>query len=214
MTSLPRTGRRAAAVAALTCVAALVTACGSAGSPAAAPTVTVTATAGASSGPSAPPPASPAAVPTSPAPAGPPPCPTSALHVKRGASQGAAGSIYTGIDFTNIASTTCSLFGYPGVSFVTGTGGSQLGPAAKQNTGSARRLVVLRPGQSAHAVLQIVQAANYPAAKCQPVTAHALKIYPPNQTAPLYLSYTTQTCAKKIQILIVSAVRFGSGSSV
>jgi hypothetical protein len=213
MTTLPRAGRRAAAGAALTCIAALVTACGSAGSPAAAPTVT--ASAGAASGPpSAPPPASPAVVPTSPPPAGPPPCPTSALHVTRGVSQGAAGSIYTGIDFTNIASTTCSLFGYPGVSFVTGTGGSQLGPAAKQNTGSARHLVVLRPGQTAHAVLQIVQAANYPAAKCQPVTAHALKIYPPNQTAPLYLGYTTQTCAKKIQILIVSAVRFGSGSSV
>lgn len=218
MTSSATAARRLIAGAALPCVAALVTACGSNGSPsggtAATPTATVTVTGTPTSAATASPGAgSPTA--TAPAtPAGPAPCTTRALQVKRGVGQGAAGSIYTAIDFVNISGATCTLYGYPGVSFVTtGTGGGQIGAAATESTQTARKLVTLAPGATANALLRIVEAGNFPASKCDPVTAHWLQIYPPNQTTPAYLAYTSQTCSKPINILSVSVVQPGSGSS-
>jgi hypothetical protein len=116
------------------------------------------------------------------------------------------------IDLENISGVTCTLYGYPGVSFVsTGTGGGQIGPAATESPVTPRRLVTLAPGATANALLRIVQAGNYPASKCQPVTAHWLQIYPPNQTTPAYLAFNSQTCSKPLNILSVSVVQPGSG---
>jgi len=56
-----------------------------------------------------------------------------------------------------------------------------------------------------------VHAVDFPAAKCHLVTADQLKIYPPNQTTPVYLHYTSQTCAKPVQILTIGVVQAGSG---
>jgi hypothetical protein len=44
-------------------------------------------------------------------------------------------------------------------------------------------------------------------------TATSLQIYPPNQTTPIYLGYNSPTCSKPVQILTVSVVQSGSGSS-
>src|SRR5262245_25617610 len=46
-------------------------------------------------------------------------CASSGLQVKVDTSQGgaAAGSTYVPIDFTNTTSSSCTLFGFPGVSF-------------------------------------------------------------------------------------------------
>jgi Protein of unknown function (DUF4232) len=214
MTPSGTAGRRLAAGAALTGMAALVTACGASGSGTAAPTATVTVTgtptptatapAGAGSGTA-----------TAPAtPAGPAACPTRALQVKRGIGQGTAGSIYTVLDFVNISGAACTLYGYPGVSFVTtGAGGGQIGAAATESTATARKLVTLGPGATANALLRIVDAGNFPPSRCHSVTAHWLQIYPPNQTTPTYLPYTSQTCSKPVDILSVSVVQAGSGSS-
>ena len=60
-------------------------------------------------------------------------------------------------------------------------------------------------------MLQIAHAVNFPAAKCDLVTADYLQIYPPNQTTPAYLHYSSQTCAKPVRILTVSVVQAGSG---
>jgi hypothetical protein len=211
MTSFHRPLRRIIAAAVLGGIATAVAACGSSGSPAAAPTTATAPTASASAPAStAPATASPTASPT---PTGPPPCPTSALQPTLGSGNGAAGSTYYPLDFTNTSGSTCTLFGYPGASFVTGIGGSQIGRAASRNPALADELVTLAPGEVAHSTLQVVDALNYPAARCHLVTAHWLKIYPPNQTAPLYLSFTAPTCAaqaKDVNILSVQAVRPGS----
>jgi hypothetical protein len=58
-----------------------------------------------------------------------------------------------------------------------------------------------------------VDAGNYPAARCHPATARYLKVYPPNQTAPVYLRYQTLACAKRVRLLTVDVVKPGSGSS-
>jgi len=133
-----------------------------------------------------------------------------------GTGNGAAGSTYYPLEFTNASSSACTLFGYPGVSFVTatGSGGSQIGGAASRNPAVTSRLVTLAPGSTAHATLQVVNAMNYPEAECHLVTARTLKIFPPNQTAPLYLSFTAPACsghAKAVHILAVEAMQSGSG---
>jgi hypothetical protein len=146
--------------------------------------------------------------------AGPAPCPTRYLGVKAGLSQGTAGSIYQVIDFTNISNVSCTLYGYPGISFAsTGSSGGQIGLSAKENPTPPRELVTLAPGATANALLRIVDAGNFPPATCGMVTAHWLVIYPPNQTTPVYLKYTSPTCSKQVQILTVNVVQPGSGGS-
>jgi hypothetical protein len=208
-----KAGRLALTIAALTCAAA-VAGCASSGSSqpgasgssaAASPTAQGT-TPGSSNTPAV-------AVPSSSsAPAGPPACPTSSLQVKLGVGQGYAGGVYVVIDFTNTGASTCSLFGYPGVSLVKGPLYMQIGLAAKRSTTTPKTLVTLAPGATANALLQIVDALNYPSASCGPTKATALKIYPPNQTEPVYLPNTSSGCAKPVQIMYIGAVRPGSGS--
>ena len=207
-----KAGRLTVTITALTCAAA-VAGCASSGSSqpgasgssaAASPTAQGT---GSSNTPAV-------AVPSSSsAPTGPPACPTSSLQVKLGVGQGYAGGVYVVIDFTNTGASTCSLFGYPGVSLVKGPPYTQIGLAAKRSTTTPKVLVTLAPGATANALLQIVDALNYPSATCGPTKATALKIYPPNQTEPVYLPNTSSGCAKPVQIMYIGAVRPGSGSS-
>src|SRR5690348_14362647 len=207
----PRAGRLAVTIAALTCAVA-VAGCASSGSSsqpgASGSTAAASPTApGSSNTPAV------AAPSSSSAPAGPPACPTSSLLVKLGVSQGYAGGVYVVIDFTNTGASTCSLFGYPGVSLVKGPPYTQIGLAAKRSTTTPKTLVTLAPGATANALLQIVDALNYPSATCGPTKATALKIYPPNQTEAVYLPNTSSGCAKPVQIMYIGAVRPGSGSS-
>jgi hypothetical protein len=97
-----------------------------------------------------------------------------------------------------IPGSSCTLFGYPGVSFVTGPSGTQLGRAAARNPVVPAATITLGPGQAAHATLKVAEAGNYDPAQCKPVTAHWLKVFPPDQTAALYASFTTQACSARL----------------
>src|SRR5436309_3667308 len=56
-------------------------------------------------------------------------CAVSDLYVSMGRKEGAAGSVYWPIRFTNTSTTSCALRGYPGVSSLD-TAHRQIGPAA------------------------------------------------------------------------------------
>src|SRR5581483_8628516 len=64
-------------------------------------------------------------------------CQPAALQVTVNASQadGAAGSTYYQVDFTNTSSSPCEMYGYPGLSLVSAgtSAGHQIGAAAQQN---------------------------------------------------------------------------------
>jgi hypothetical protein len=202
-----RAGRLALTAAALICTAA-VAGCASSGSsqPAASgstPASSSSAPAATSSGSSN----TPAVVAPSSSAPGTPACATSALQVKLGSSDGYAGGVYVLIDFTNTSGSTCTLFGYPGVSLVTGPPYKQIGLAAKRSANSSKKLVTLAAGATANAQLQIVDALNFPSASCGPTKATALKIYPPNQTEPAYLPNTSTGCSKPVQIMYIGTVR-------
>jgi hypothetical protein len=203
--------RRALPAAALTCAAVLATGCS--GSPSTS-TASSNPAPSASSAPPTPVPATQVASPAdSVVPAEPPPCPTRSLQVKLGVSQGTAGSVFTTIDFTNISNVTCTLYGYPGVSLQTARPLHQIGKPARENPVTPRQLVTLQPGVTANALLRIVDAGNYPASTCGPVTAHYLQVYPPNQTMAAYIPYRTEGCSKPVRLMTVDVVKPGSGSS-
>lgn len=203
ISSLARPARIAAA-AVLALGVGYLAACGS--TPA--PTVTKTVTA---------PPSVPSAPATpSPAPASPaaPACLASQLSVKLAPwSSGAAGTAYQEIVLTNTSGTTCTLYGYPGVSYVTAPGGTQVGAAATRNPTYAPLLVTLgAAGGQANFTLGMVDAGVYPPVDCRQVYVDWLRIYPPGDYQSLYLQLAaqTQTCTNAgMQVLTVQTVQPG-----
>jgi len=155
---------------------------------------------------------SPVPVPTA---TGPTLCRTADLGLSLGGSDGAAGSSYTPIRFTNHGAAACTLHGYPGVSFVAGDAGTQVGPAASEDPGGMSvTTVTIAPGAVASAVLQTTQYLNYPAVTCRATAVRGLRIYPPGNTAAGFLSLPagTMACAGT-RILSVQPVQAGNGST-
>ena len=119
-------------------------------------------------------------------------CATSSLRVTKSNGNGAAGSFYFQLNFTNTGPTACTLFGYPGVSFTT-SGHAQLGsPATREPAHS--KLVTLKPGATNSATLRVTDVSVFSKDSCHPASAALIKIYPPNQTAPLYITGGTEVC--------------------
>ncbi|MDX6568146.1 MAG: hypothetical protein QOH15_724, partial [Gaiellales bacterium] len=83
--------------------------------------------------------------------------------------------------FTNGGSVRCTLRGFPGVSSFNAANGRQIGSPARRLPGAVKT-VVLAPRASASAVYGQAEALNYPKARCHPVPASGLRVYPPNQT--------------------------------
>ena len=143
---------------------------------------------------------------------GPLACAPSDLKVTLGVSQGYAGGVYEPIVFTNTSGSACSLYGYPGVSLVSAPPYMQIGLAAKRSGTVPVKLIVLTSGTSADALLQVVDALNFGTASCSPTKAAFLRVYPPNQTVPVYLPDTSEICAQPVQTLFLSAVQPGTGN--
>jgi Protein of unknown function (DUF4232) len=141
-------------------------------------------------------------------------CATRDLQIKAGSAQGAAGSLYQELDFTNIGTAACTLYGYPGVSLAAGNPVTQVGAAATRSTVAGPALVTLQPGEIGNALLRITQALNYPASTCSPASTTYLVIYPPNQTTPDYLAYKSMGCrAESVKLLTIGVVQPGANSS-
>ena len=144
---------------------------------------------------------------------GAPACPNGSLKVTQGLGQGYAGGVYEVIDFTNTSGSTCTLYGYPGVSLVAGPPYVQIGLAAKRSTNTPAKTITLAPGDVANALLQIVDALNYPTATCSPAKATNLQVYPPGQTVAIYLPNQSEACAEPVQTTFIGPVQAGSGGS-
>jgi hypothetical protein len=125
-----------------------------------------------------------------------PRCATSGLVIwLETQGNGALGSIYYNLDFTNLSGHACTLVGYPGVSAVN-LGGHTLGSAASRDNFHAPVVVTLAAGATARAVLRIVEAGNFPPSTCRPLTAAGLRVYPPNQTASKVVPFPFSACSR------------------
>ena len=139
------------------------------------------------SGSPAPGTAAPSPSPPGPPPAPVPPCAAAHLRGSIGQATGAAGTFYYPVQLTNTAGSDCALYGYPGISFVTRPSGTQIGPAATRIPTFGAQLVILAPGAVAHAPVQLPDPANFGPGACKPRTVHWLRVYPPDQPAPLFV---------------------------
>lgn len=120
------------------------------------------------------------------------PCATGQLQLTLGQGQGSAGSFDTPVILTNTGGASCSLTGYPGVSYVSGSG-AQIGPSAAEATSPATRTVVLPPGSAASADLHQPDPGDY-SSGCAPRQAQRLRVYPPNQRSPLTVTDRVTVC--------------------
>jgi hypothetical protein len=108
---------------------------------------------------------------------------------------GAAGSIYYPLQFTNLSGHACALRGFPGVSAVD-RNGHQLGSPAGWGSVTAPRTVVLAPGATAHAVLRWSDVEVTTAPGCDPVfTATELRVYPPGQYSATHAFFDLEVCS-------------------
>jgi hypothetical protein len=141
-----------------------------------------------------------------------PACATSSLVVWLNTfGSGAAGSTFFNLEFTNLGARSCTLRGYPGVSGVSLTG-AQVGSAGSRDPQHAAVTVTLKSHTTAHVVLRIVDALNYPKAACVPVTAAGLRVYPPGQTASKLVPFPFLACSRTgSNFLSVETVQPGQG---
>jgi hypothetical protein len=136
-------------------------------------------------------------------------CSTNQLSLSLGQGQGAAGSAVVPIVFTNTGSTPCTLYGYPGVSFLDGSG-KQLGVPATRNGGD-EGVVTLAPNGTANSQLQLPDPGNFPAAGCKEKTSARLLVYPPGETSTLSITDVAQVCTTPGGATSVTPVTPGSG---
>jgi hypothetical protein len=141
-------------------------------------------------------------------------CFASGLRVRLDAAAAgvAAGSYYVPLEFTNTSGRACRLAGYPAVAFASGAAGEQIGAVAAVDRSVRANAVLLSPGGVAHAWLQVVNAANYPASKCHPVTAAGLRVAAPGTASASYLAHPVAACRTAIQgseILTIHPVQGG-----
>lgn len=106
--------------------------------------------------------------------------------------QGAAGSVYMPLEFTNLSGHTCTMYGYPGVAALS-SNLRQLGSPA-QRSGGQPHTVTLPPGATANATLTYsdVVTGNCPSQYKR--TAFELQIYPPDQTQTDHALWPYVTC--------------------
>jgi hypothetical protein len=148
--------------------------------------------------------------------AGVPKCTAGNLGVWLAVDQGngAAGTIYYPLQFTNLSGHACSLTGNPGVS-VLSRSGHQLGSPANWAIKSGAHTVVLQPGQTAHTILAYHDVAVSTAPGCAPVKdAVALSVIPPDQRTATHAAFALTACSKPgvIYLTVTEPIRPGVGT--
>ncbi len=124
-------------------------------------------------------------------------CAASALTVVLDASAAgaAAGSSFVPLQFKNVSADSCTLPGFPAVSFAAAAAGPQIGSAAVQQQSGTATALILAPGQYAHAWLQILDAANFTASRCKPVVAHGLRVAFTSAATAAFVPTSIPTCS-------------------
>ncbi|KQO63813.1 DUF4232 domain-containing protein [Curtobacterium sp. Leaf261] len=124
---------------------------------------------------------------------------------------GAAGSVEITLTFTNTGSTDCTLQGWPGVSFVGGGNGTQIGSPATLDRSAAHDAQTLAPGGVVSVPLKIVQAGNFSNAECSPRDADGFRVYPPGSKTAMFIAATGYVACNdtSVSLLSVGAVTAG-----
>jgi hypothetical protein len=139
-------------------------------------------------------------------------CAPDDLSVHLGRLEGTAGSMYVPVVVTNEGKTGCRLQGYPAVALTATDRGPAIGPDATLARPYDQPLVRLAPGGKASALVQIVDATNFPPNGCEARRAEFLRFTPPgtkSSTSYLVLPSPTLTCSKPADQVLVRPVVAG-----
>jgi len=115
-----------------------------------------------------------------------------AVWVNLQQANGAAGTGYYPLEFTNISGHACGTGGYPGVS-ATGAAGKQLGDAAGRDPVYPARSVTIPAGGTAHALFSW-GSAEVSTSGCKPAKAQQLRVYPPNSRTAISTFFDLPSC--------------------
>jgi hypothetical protein len=144
-----------------------------------------------------------------------PECKANTLALSFGGSDAGMSQQYHVLRFTNTGRQTCAIVGFPGVSYVTGDNGQQVGAPAVR-TGSIGRQVNLAPGAVASTVIHSVDPGVFDASACAPTPVRGYRIYAPDDRASMFIALPsgTEGCAGNPpdpQLSVVT-IRAGLGS--
>jgi Protein of unknown function (DUF4232) len=122
-------------------------------------------------------------------------CRSGNLTLTVGNEGGAAGTQYFDLQVRNHASFACHLIGYPGVSFLDGSG-HQIGVPAARNPVRPVVTVNLAPGATVYSQVGV---GNPDIIICTGVVPHEVRVYPPNETVPMLVAPPAglRVCATK-----------------
>jgi hypothetical protein len=145
---------------------------------------------------------------------GTPECKTSNLKLSLGPSDGAAGHFFQALRFTNASAQNCVIVGFPGVSYVTGSNGTQVGAPAERD-GAKGGQIVLKPGQVASAIVTFTDVGVFDQTACRPTPTLGLRVYPPDSTASMFVARNGTGCAGTTTSpqLRVQTIKPGLGSA-
>ncbi|MCR6490656.1 DUF4232 domain-containing protein [Amycolatopsis sp. OK19-0408] len=121
-------------------------------------------------------------------------CKAGDVALSLGQGDAAAGSVYRPLLIRNVSARPCVMQGFPGVSYVAGDDGHQVGEAAFRE-GAKGAPVTLAPGATAAADIQFVNVHNYDPAACRPTPVRGLRIYLPQETASNFVPAPGTGCA-------------------
>ncbi len=121
-------------------------------------------------------------------------CKSGDVKLSLGQGDAGAGSVFRPLLITNSSAKPCTIQGFPGVSYVAGADGHQVGKDAFRE-GTKGNAVKLNPGQTAAADIQFVNVQNFDPGTCQPTPVKGLRIYLPQETASNFVPSDGTGCA-------------------
>jgi hypothetical protein len=102
--------------------------------------------------------------------------------------------VYRPLIMTNVSGRTCTVQGFPGISYVAGADGHQVGKAAFRD-GAKGDPIVLSRGESAASDIGLVAVQSYDPATCQQTPVNGLRVYLPQDTASKFIEAPGTGCA-------------------
>jgi hypothetical protein len=141
-------------------------------------------------------------------------CKVGDLSLSVSEPEGAAGTFYRYLVFTDKGGRACTIAGFPGVSYVTGDDGRQVGEAAFRD-GPKQPAVTLQPGDKAFVTVGFKNVDNFDEATCKPTATRGLRVYPPHEYDSMFVPLEGTGCAGTPQgahQLTVTSIAPGTGS--
>lgn len=115
-----------------------------------------------------------------------PECKAADLKLSFGGNDASMSQQYQVLRFTNVGTRSCVIVGFPGVSYVAGDNGTQVGPAAVRD-GKIGPQVTLVPGAVASTVIHSVDAQVFDQNVCHPTRVRGFRVYAPDDRAAMFI---------------------------